>query len=151
MGKAWFIGGFFILLVVTITVAIFLSQLISLVKAVGTWLFGCTLFIYKGKGGPPSGGPGGAIPPANGADISPKSRPELQGDVGGGKHSMASAGSGNNVSGLSDLHSVQGTGQRLATEWGARVTRILGRRRRLQDSQQEVEYLEGEVGGKEAV
>ena len=64
---------------------------------------------------------------------------------------MASAGPSNNVSGLPALHSVQGTGQRLAADLGARVARILGRRRLLQDSQQEVEYLEGEVGGKEAV
>lgn len=51
MGMPWFIGAIFILLFATITVAIFLSPLMSSGKAVGTWLFDRVILIFKMRRG----------------------------------------------------------------------------------------------------
>jgi hypothetical protein len=133
IGMGWFVGAIFVLLVVTIVVAAFLSRLMGLAKTTGDQIFDLTQFVSNGIRD----------------DISPKPRPESPEEGRGGKLSTPSASSSNKVSGVSALNPLQGTGQGFTAKWRTRVTRILGQRRLSRDSQQGVEYLDVQVRDKD--
>ena len=161
MGRAWYIGAIFILVVATVTVAMFLSHLMKAAKEIGIRLLHCLRFITKIRLRPPGGGLGGAIPPpsdATSADEDRSPRHPSKPPGGGGAMSGILSTSGSNncvvVSEVSALPSHQRTLQQATAGWASWAARILNRRRHTNDFAddfQQLERVQVYGGGKESV